>query len=334
MPHHPTQILLIKTSSLGDVVHNLPVVSDIRRHLEGVAIDWVVEKSFAAIPALHPGVRNVIPLELRRWRSTWLSASTRAEWRAFVRQLQSRAYEAVIDTQGLLKSAVVARFACSSDRVGLDWHSAREPLRPFYHRTFRVPWDMHAVERNRRLAALAFGYRAEGPPDYGVEVPPPTASWLSRGRYAVLLHATSHPRKLWPERCWIELGEELLRSHVVPVLPWGSAEEEERARRLAQRLPPGACVAPRLALGELAAVLAGARAVVGVDTGLTHLAAALHVPCVGVYGATDPRATGLYAGPWAANLGTGGMFPSVREVMDALERLGVLKSDDRRVLQA
>jgi len=325
--------LLVKTSSLGDVIHNLPVVSDIRRYVGEVAIDWVVEKAFAAIPALHPGVRNAICCELRRWRRSWLSASTRAEWQAFVHELHSRTYEVVIDTQGLLKSAIVARCARSSDRVGLDWHSSRDPLRPFYHRTFRVPWDVHAVERNRRLAALALGYRVEGPPDYGIEAQASTASWLPRARYAVLLHATSHPRKAWPERCWIELGQLLLQADVAPVLPWGCAEEEERARRLAERLP-GACVAPPLALGDLAAVLAGARAVVGVDTGLTHLAAALQVPCVGLYGATEPRATGLYAGPWAANVGAVGGFPSVREAADALGRLGVLRSDGRRVLEA
>jgi heptosyltransferase-1 len=326
-------ILLVKTSSLGDVVHNLPVVSDIRRHLGDVAIDWVVEKSFAAIPAMHPGVRKVIACELRRWRRSWLSAVTRQQWRDFLRELRSRSYETIIDTQGLLKSAMIARLAQGERRVGLDWQSSRDPLRPFYHRTFRVSWHLHAVERNRRLAGLALGYEPEGPPDYGLQGRRSSASWLPRGPYAVLLHATSHPRKLWPQRCWIDLGEQLSHAGLVSIVPWGSAEEERRARLLAEQLP-GACVAPRLQLDEMAAMLSGARAVIGVDTGLTHLAAALQVPVVGLYGATDPRATGVYAQGSAANLGAPGAFPSVRDVLEALERLGALRSEDRRVLQA
>ena len=326
-------ILLVKTSSLGDVVHNLPVVTDIRNHLGDVAVDWVVEKSFAAILAMHPGVRNVIPCELRRWRHSWLAAATREEWRAFLRELRSRSYENVIDTQGLLKSAAIARLAHGEHRIGLDWRSSREPLRPFYHRTFRVSWALHAVERNRRLAGLALDYEPKGPPDYGLQVQRSTDSWLPRSPYVVLLHATSHPRKLWPQRCWIELGQQLCGAGIVSILPWGSPEEEQRARLLAERLP-GACVAPRWELEELAAILAGARAVVGVDTGLTHLAAALQVPVVGLYGATNPRATGVYAGASATNLGAPGAFPSVQDVMEALRRLGTLSGEDRRVLQA
>jgi heptosyltransferase-1 len=328
-----TQILLVKTSSLGDVVHNVPVVSDIRRHFADAAIDWVVEKSFAAIPALHPGLRHVIPLELRRWRRSWLRTATRQEWRAFVGELRSRSYEHVIDTQGLLKSAVVARLAHSPHRAGLDWQSSRDPLRPFYHRTFRVSWDLHAVERNRRLAGLALGYTPDGPADYGVQAKPLSAPWLPRASYAVLLHATSHPRKLWPERCWVELGQQLFHAGIRSILPWGSADEEQRARLLAQRLP-AACVPPHLELERMAALLAGARAVVGVDTGLTHLAAALKVPVVGIYGATDPRATGVHAGDWAVNLGVPDAFPTVQAVLEALVRLGALRGDDRRVLQA
>jgi heptosyltransferase-1 len=329
----PIQVLLVKTSSLGDVVHNLPVVSDIRRHLGDVAIDWVVERSFAAIPAMHPGVRKVIPSELRRWRRSWLAVATRAQWRSFLRELRSRSYETIIDTQGLLKSAVLARLAHGERRIGLDWQSSREPLGPFYHRTFRVSWDLHAVERNRRLAGLALGYEPEGPPDYGLQVRRSSASWLPRGPYAVLLHATSHSRKLWPESCWVQLGQQLSQAGLDSILPWGSAEEEQRARVLAQSLP-GACVAPRLELDEMASILAGARAVIGVDTGLTHLAAALQVPVVGLYGATDPRATGVYAQGSAANLGAPGAFPPVRDVMEALGGLGAARSEDRCALQA
>jgi heptosyltransferase-1 len=317
-----TRILLVKTSSLGDVVHNLPVVADIRAVFgDGVAIDWVVERAFAAVPALHPHVHNVISCDLRRWRRSWMSCEVRAEWRGFVHRLRSESYDAIVDTQGLLKSAIVARLA-RGPRYGLDWRSSREPLRPFYDRVFDVPWDAHAVERNRRLCALALGYRVDGPPVYGIRADLSEAPWLPQGRYAVLLHATSHPGKLWPERDWIALGSRLAACGCVATFPWGSANEHERAQRLAAALP-GAVVLPRLGLDQLAGVVAGSVAVIGVDTGLTHLAAALGVPVAGIYGATDPGATGVYACGPVINVGERSRFPSVDEVLMALSTLRV-----------
>jgi len=316
------QILLVKTSSLGDVVHNLPVVADIRAAFSGeVVIDWVVERSFAAVPALHPQVRNVIPCEIRRWRRSWGSRETRVEWCGFVQCLRSETYDAIIDTQGLLKSAIVARLARGT-RHGLDWRSSREPLRLFYDRVFDVPWDAHAVERNRRLCAAALGYRVHGPPVYGIRADRLDEAWLPATSYVVLLHATSHPSKLWPESDWVALGSRLAASGYAALLPWGSAEECERAQRLAAALPV-AVVLPRLGLAQLAGVMAGSAAVVGVDTGLTHLAAAVGVPVVGIYGATDPGATGVYASGPVINVGARSRFPSVGEVVAALGTLGV-----------
>jgi len=314
-------ILLIKTSSLGDVVHNLPVVTDIRARLPDAAIDWVVEKSFAAIPAMHPGVRRVVACELRAWRRAWARRDTRSAWRAFVGELRSARYDCVIDTQGLLKSALVAR-AADGFRVGLDWKSSREPLRPFYDKVYRVPWTLHAVERNRRLAGLALAYEVSGVADYGIAAARSDAAWLPRAPYVVLQHGTSHPRKLWQEEAWVELGERLAQEGIAAILPWGSTEEGERATRLAARIP-NARVAPPVSVGEIAQVMAGARAVIGVDTGLTHLAAALGVPVIGVYGATDPRATGIHATGPVVNLGTVGRFPTSAEVLGALARFGV-----------
>lgn len=322
------RIVLVKTSSLGDVIHNLPVVSDIRRAFPTARIDWVVERSFASIPALHPGVLRVIACELRRWRRSWSSRATRTDWGVFVARLRSDRYDAIVDTQGLLKSAIIARLA-RGHRYGLDWQSSREPLRLFYDKTFNVPWDQHAVARNRKLAALALGYAPQGEPDYGIGCVPSHAPWLPPKPYAVLLHATSHPRKLWPEESWIDLGTRLSVQGCGLVLPWGSEAERARAQRLAARLP-SARVAPAMGLAELAAVLAGAAAALGVDTGLTHLAAALGVPVVGIYGATDPKATGICAATPAANLGAKGRFPDVDEVFEAMETLGALRNPSGR----
>jgi heptosyltransferase-1 len=316
-----TTILLVKTSSLGDVVHNLPVVADIRTALGDVAVDWVVERSFAAIPALHPGVRRVIPCELRRWRRSWRSAETRDEWRAFGRALREAAYDAIIDTQGLLKSAVLARLA-QGRRYGLDWRSSREPLRPFYDRVFSVPRDLHAVVRNRRLCGLALGYEPGDVLDYGLHMGSARAAWLPEGRFVVFLHATSHPSKLWPEDRWIALGRAYAAADCRAVLPWGSPAERERSQRLAAALP-GAIVPERMELDRVAGMLAAATAVVGVDTGLTHLAAALDRPVVGIYGVTSPGTTGVYAHGRAVNVGSRKGFPSVEAVLAALAGLDV-----------
>ena len=308
-----------ETSSLGDVVHNLPVVEDIHSAIAHAAIDWVVERAFGSIPRLHPGVRNVIPCDLRRWRRSWFRRTTRGEWRAFLVRLRSERYDCIIDTQGLLKSAIIARAAIGR-RVGLDWKSSREPLRPFYDRVVHVPWAMHAVERNRRLVAAALGYMPHGEPDYGIQTGPSSEAWLPDGPYAIFLHATSGARKLWPSACWIELGAALTLRGLTIVLPWGNDTEHETARQIASALP-SACIAPRLTIGELATVIAGARVAVGVDTGLTHLAAALGVPSIGVYGATDPAATGIRAPGTALNVGTLGRFPSVPQILASLETL-------------
>jgi heptosyltransferase-1 len=313
------KILLVKTSSLGDVIHNLPVATDIRAALPDVLIDWVVEEQYAALPRLHPAVARALPVALRRWRSSFLAAEVRAEIRAFLAELRSTDYDLVIDTQGLLKSALVTR-AARGARHGLDFASAREPLAPFYDCVHAVPWSLHAVERNRTLAALALGRAVPPQLDYGITAPAARAPWLPQEPYAVLIHATSSAAKLWPASRWIELAGSLAERGTRSVLTWGAAPERARAEEIARGIP-GAVVAPALSLTEAAGVLAGARAVVGVDTGLTHFACALKAPTVGIYCATDPAATGLYGAARAVNVGGRGGPPAVREVAAALERV-------------
>lgn len=313
------KILLVKTSSLGDVVHNLPVASDIRSSLPDAEISWVVEEPFAAIPRLHAAVERVIPVALRRWRKTLWRRQTRDEIREFLRQLREQAYDAVIDTQGLLKSALVAR-AARGRRFGLDWASAREPLAWFYDQNFNVPWTLHAVERNRALAAQALGYALPAQVNYGARAMPGKFSWMTADRYAVLLHATSADRKLWQEANWIDLGRYFMNRGITCVLPWGNSAERARGLRLVSQIS-GAIVPPALELGDVAVLLAGANAAAGVDTGLLHLAAALGVPTIGIYCATDPGATGIYACQRGLNLGGAGKSPAANEVIAALEHI-------------
>lgn len=312
------RILLVKTSSLGDVLHNLPVVSDIVQHFPTARIDWLVEESFAALPRLHPAVQDILPVAVRRWRKHLLQSATWSEMAALRAELSARQYDFVIDTQGLLKSAWLARQA-NGLRCGFDRLSAREKLAAgSYQRTYFVARGQHAVERNRQLAAQALGYALHCPADYGIRAPQWTRpDWLPAGRYVVLLHATSRDDKLWPEAHWIALGQHLQQLGMRSILPWGSAREQARSQRLQAAIPDAICP-PRLSLPDLAALLGGAEGVVGVDTGLAHLAAALDKPTIGLYTSTDPVLTGLHAGPRALNLGGCDQLPEVATVLAKL----------------
>jgi len=320
------RVLLVKTSSLGDVVHNLPVVADIHTHMPDARIEWVVEEAFADIPRLHAGVQRVIPVALRRWRRRLWSPAAWREMLALRRTLGEESYDLIIDSQGLIKSAMLARLARGL-RCGQDAASAREPhAARFYDRTFAVARGQHAVVRNRELVARAMGYELPTtPPDYGIRAPREYAVPDLAGRYVVCLHATSRASKLWPESHWIRLGEALRAAGLEMVLPWGSVKERARAQVIAARVH-NAQVLPRLAIRDLAAVMGNARGAVGVDTGLVHLAVALGVPTVAIYTDTSPALTGVLA-PDAArarNLGDAGRIPAVEQVTRALSDVGVL----------
>lgn len=343
-----TRILLIKTSSMGDIVHNMPVVADLRRALPTATIDWVVEEAYADLVGLVRGIDRVIPIATRRWRQGPHRAEIRGERRAFDAALRRERYDAVLDTQGLLKSALVARrarLAPGGARVGFALGLVRESLaRAFYDRGYAVDRHLHAIERMRALAAAAFGY---GPitdlPRFELDVPPRRFDWLATTPsgsppYVVLLHATARAEKAWPPERWAGLIATLCDAGVTPVLPSGNAVERGAAEDLARTgitmsndpMATRPVVAPPVSLVEAAALLAGARAVVGVDTGLLHLASALDVPTVGLFGATPRWRYAPYWSAQAINLGSFGELgqqPGVDAVVDALQRLGVLTGD-------
>ena len=317
------RLLIVKTSSLGDVVHNLPIVQDIRAHRLEMTIDWLVEEAFADIPALHPAIDRVIPVALRRWRKRLCAPATWQEIGAMRRQIKHHDYELVLDTQGLLKSALLSCLA-SGARHGQDRHSAREPLAAaFYQYRHAIAKGQHAVVRNRALAAAAFGYpMPQTPPDYGLRAAAVQPSASNGMPYVVGLHATSRDSKLWPVDRWIRLGRHLGSLELALLLPWGNEAERLRAQQIAEAVPHAA-VLPRMRLQELAAVLAGARAAVGVDTGLVHLAVALGLPTVALYTDTDPRLTGIYPGAngRAINLGGQGDAPAADLVIATMNDL-------------
>jgi len=292
------------------------VATDVSGCCPGVEIDWAVEEDLADIPLMHPAVSMVIRVAPRRWRRSFFAPSTWRELGALREMLTARAYDVVIDTQGLIKSALIARLA-PGRRYGLDWASAREPLWPFYDQTLSVSWSVHAVERNRQLAARALGYALPAQVDYGIARPPlPSLDGLQPGAYAVLLHATSASAKLWGEDRWVELGQRLRSRGLQLALPWGSERERRRSERIAQRLGQ-AIVPPPLSLNQVAGLLGHARVVFGVDTGLTHLSVALRTPTIGIYCATDQAATGLYGSASAVSVGGKNLAPSAEAVIAA-----------------
>jgi len=293
-------------------VHHLPAVSDAARELGHAEIDWLVEEPFAAIPAMHPAVRRVIPVKLRRWRRAWWRGATWSEIGAFREALREERYDAIVDTQSLLKSALLSQCALGV-RHGMDAASAREALAArFYDRRHAVPRGLHAVERNRILTAAALGYSLAGAPDYGVDR---VTDEAGEERYAVFLSMTSRDDKLWPEASWSELGRALgLRV----MLPWGSEPERARAARIAAALPK-ADVPPRMTVEQLARLFARAAVVVGVDTGLTHLAAAVGARTIGIYCGSDPALTGIYGAKHATNVGAPGRSPAPADVLRALQ---------------
>ncbi len=313
------RVLLVKLSSLGDVIHNLPVVSDLARARPEVEIDWAVESPYAEIVAMHPAVKNILPIPMRGLKKRWWSATAWRDFLASRSRLAGQGYDQILDTQGLLKSAWVAGWA-DGPVAGYSSTSAREPLAVrFYDQRIGVPHDLHAVTRNRMLASKVFGYALTEPVDYGLSPPATSPAWLPARPYVVFLHATSRANKMWPDRAWVELGTRLQAREFNILLPWGNNHERETSQRLSRALPR-AIVPPRLTLAEAAAALAHATMVVGVDTGLAHLAVALGRPTAGIYITTQPQRTGLFSGGMAINLGGGSRDAPAMPDVDAVWR--------------
>ena len=315
------RILLIKTSSLGDVIHNLPVVNDIHTHFPNAEIDWVVEESFADIPRLHPQVNQVFTVAMRRWKKYIFSQKTWHEITKFKKLIQQNQYNAIIDTQGLLKSALITRCA-NGVKHGYDKSSIRESLASyFYDKTYNISYQQHAVTRNRALVALSLGFAAPtNAPDYGISAP--KCELTLPEKYIVALHSTSRNSKLWPTQYWADLGKQLAQQNLSLVLPWASDKEHLRAQAIAKEVQ-GSIVLPQLNIRELSGVIANATAAIGVDTGLSHLATALNRPVVAIYTDTMPVLTGVMAGAHtkAINLGGIAQTPSVHDVLQALKKV-------------
>jgi heptosyltransferase-1 len=335
------KILLVKLSSLGDVVHTLPVVQDILAARPGAQIDWVVERSFAPLlsPLLASGyLQRVIPCEIRRWRKSFWTAATRAEWHAFKKQLQAVHYDAVIDLQGLTKSAVVARlarlapdgkrYALANQTEGSGYEA---PTRWVADVAIAMEPHIHAVQRGRELCARALGYSLPAAPDFGLKTAPALMEIESTAPETIaFVHGTSRADKQWPMENWIMLGRQLNAQGYRIALPHGSTDELATSQAIAAALnddvPAGAAqravVWPRLALDALTQHLAETTGVIGVDSGLSHIAVALDLPHVQIYNFDTAWRTGPLPRPAAADASRqlsiyAQPTPSVQAVWDA-----------------
>jgi heptosyltransferase-1 len=278
---------------MGDVVQTLPALTDAARAIPDIRFDWAVDESFAQVPAWHPRVENVLPSALRRWGKDPTQAIKSSEALDFLKRVRLTNYDAIVDLQGEWKSALVLRLA-KGPRHGYDASSVHEwGANNAYQRKYSVPKREHSIQRMRQLLAKALGYSfLKDEVDYGVDrsrLPPAPRPLASP--YLVFIHSTSWSSKIWPEFYWQELTANSTSAGLHVVLPWGSAAERERSVRIA-RGNPRVTVLPQLSIAEKASILAGAAGTVGLDTGLSHIAAALGIPSVTIYGATDPFLVG------------------------------------------
>jgi heptosyltransferase I len=313
-------VLVVRPSSLGDVVYAMALVSDVARHRPSLAVDWVAEDAFVDLVRLDPRIRRVVPLALRRWRHAPLARATWRDLAAFRHAMRAERYDAILNLQEQVKGAVVSWFA-KGTRHGLDRANVREPIATLAdHVHHPVSRDLHIVDRCRGVAAAALGYVAEGRPQWHFVTAPASVAMPS-APFAVAFHATSRGDKQWPEDRWRVLVAHFAGAGLVTLLPWGNATEEARSRRIADGTE-GAIVPPRQSLPELATLARHAKIVVGVDTGLTHLAAALGTSTVAIFTTTDPRLAGVAcAGPHAQDAGGNGVVPSLQDVTDHCGRL-------------
>jgi len=313
------EILFIKTSSLGDVVHHMPAITDARRHLPDARLSWVVEEAYAPLARLHPAVDDVIAVATRRWRGSLWSPATWREIGRFRAAMRARSFQAAVDTQGLLRTALIAN-SVRGTRHGYDRASIREPLAClFYDVRHRVEWRGHAIRRNRALCGLALGYEPKRPPDYGLDRAALAGASAKPDRpYAVLIHGTAQSGKLWADAHWVAVARGVRDRGFDIVLPWGA--DAERARSAAIAAAAGAGEVPeRRPLDAVAGLIAGASFVVGVDTGLVHVAAALGVPLVAIFINSEPGLTGpMGVGPIAV-VGGKGAAPDPGPVLRALD---------------
>jgi heptosyltransferase-1 len=329
LQNRPLQVLIVKLSSLGDVVQTIPVVHDILSHRPDAQIDWVVEEAFAPVLQLVAGVRRVIPIAQRRWRKSWWAAYTREQMAEFEQTLREQTYDVAIDVQGLVKSSLVMRkarmapdgiratFGNKSEACSYEW-----PIRFMANKLVPMPRRVHAVQRYRLLAAGVFGYEADTPPQYDINI-----RSLRPHKAVLFAHGTTRDDNLWPLPMWLELGQQLVAEGYEVWIPRAGERETAFAHDLAAQVGAQARVLPPMGLPELWHTMALATGVIGVDSGVSHMAVSLNLPHVQIF--SQDRA--WRAGPvgCAHQVAVGGAHsPTADEVWQAWQQVLAAKQSE------
>jgi heptosyltransferase I len=309
-------------------VHTMPAVSDIAHHRPDAKIDWLVESSFAALPSMHRAVQTVLPIRWRKWRQNLFQKETREAIGKTRAQLRSVEYDLVLDLQGLIKSALFSGQARGL-RAGYDWSSAREKIASiWYQQVATVDKSLHAVHRSRLLAAAHLGYTISGKPNFAMTLPDPTWMPPSPKPYVVLIPGASREEKLWPEERWIAVANDVAARGLEVVWMWGSKDEASRVVKLAAQSDGE--IPPFLSVKDATAVIARAKACIGLDTGFSHIAAAFGVPTIGIYCDHEPGLVGITGNGFVASVGGKGQSPDSMRIRSLLDEAVAYSSAIKR----
>lgn len=284
------RVLLIKTSSLGDIIHTFPAITDAVRHNPALTFDWVAEESFSEIPFLHPAIRQVFPIAFRRWRKNLWRPGTWKEIQKALHHLHLEDYDLVIDAQGLLKSSILSLFT-KGQRYGYAWHGAREPLASlFYHHKFEIAWGLPAIKRTRMLFAKTFGYPVpETPPAANL-----TRNTKNNENSILFLPGTSWINKKWPTAYWIELAQLIKQLNMNITIPWSTEKEQQEALQI-QTAGPHVQVLDKMPLDQLAVIIQKHCLTISGDSGIGYLSAAFQIPTLILWGPTTPKMVGQFS---------------------------------------
>lgn len=325
------KLLLIKTSSMGDLIHTFPALTDLSRNCQGeYEITWVVEESFVDIAKMHPMTKEVIVFGSRRWKKNIFKRETWQEFNTFKKQLRSEKWDLIVDCQGLFKSAMITKLAAQKGKIptySYSKASIRDPFAArFYDHGYSVEKGLTAIERNRQLFGKIFNYTPAPLADFGIQHWNEISELTPEHPFAALIHGTSAENKEWPEEKWVEIGHWLSEKGLISILFWGNAREHERAIRMAEQIP-NAIVMPRVSIQEAGLILSKASLIIAVDTGFAHLANTQDRPVIGLFLGSHANYAGVIPteqNPHAVNLGGKGENPDVSEVIQTIESFDIL----------
>lgn len=325
------KLLLIKTSSMGDLIHTFPALTDLSQNRPNeYEITWVVEESFADIAKMHPMTKKVIVFGSRRWKKNIFKAQTWREFSAFKRSLRQEKWDLIVDCQGLFKSAMITRLAAQKGTIptySFSKESIRDPYAArFYQHGFSVAKGLTAIERNRQLFSKIFNYTPQPLANFGIQHWDEISHLTPQHPFAALIHGTSAENKEWPEERWIQIGGWLAKKGLISILFWGNAREHERALRIAEQVPD-AIVMPRVSIHEAGLILSKAALIIAVDTGFAHLANTQDRPVIGLFLGSHADYAGVIPtedNPHAVNLGGKGENPEVLDVIQVIESFKIM----------